>query len=184
MLGREIEYVSISRDTSEADLKQRKEVSNHGTRYVNQAPVRAAIHGRLLILDGLEKAERNVLPTLNNLLENRELPLDDGSMLVSPAVYEAHGMGVSVHPDFRVAALASVSAGENATLDPPLRSRFQARLASSVDAGDMLVAASARSRGVLDTKTMTDLVQMAGEAASDGVSFELVHDAVQYLERY
>ena len=71
LLGREIEWVSISRDTTEADLKQRKEVSNHGTAYVNQAPVRAAINGRLLILDGLEKAERNVLPTLNNLLENR-----------------------------------------------------------------------------------------------------------------
>jgi hypothetical protein len=28
-----------------------------------------------LILDGLEKAERNVLPTLNNLLENREMSL-------------------------------------------------------------------------------------------------------------
>jgi hypothetical protein len=66
-------------------LKQRKEVvagndtdkSNSGTvytsTYMHQAPVRAALHGRLLILDGLEKAERNVLPTLNNLLENRNV---------------------------------------------------------------------------------------------------------------
>ena len=29
--------------------------------------------GRVLILEGIEKAERNVLPTLNNLLENREM---------------------------------------------------------------------------------------------------------------
>jgi hypothetical protein len=58
LLGREIEWVSITRDTSEADLKQRKEVFNNRTRYVNQAPVRAALNGRLLILDGLEKAER------------------------------------------------------------------------------------------------------------------------------
>ena len=50
--------MSISRDTSEADLKQRKEVCGNRTRYVNQAPVRAALNGRLLILDGLEKAER------------------------------------------------------------------------------------------------------------------------------
>jgi hypothetical protein len=38
------------------------------------------MHGVLnevLILDGLEKAERNVLPTLNNLLENREMSLQD-----------------------------------------------------------------------------------------------------------
>ncbi len=58
LFDREIEWVSISRDTSEADLKQRKEVSNNRTRYVNQPPVRAALNGRLLILDGLEKAER------------------------------------------------------------------------------------------------------------------------------
>ena len=58
LLGREIEWISITKDTSEADLKQRKEVFSNRTRYVNQAPVRAALNGRLLILDGLEKAER------------------------------------------------------------------------------------------------------------------------------
>ncbi len=58
LLGREVEWVSISRDTSEADLKQRKEFSNDRTMYVNQAPVRAALNGSLLILEGLEKAER------------------------------------------------------------------------------------------------------------------------------
>ena len=34
---------------------------------------RAALHGRVLVLEGVEKAERNVLPVLNNLLENREM---------------------------------------------------------------------------------------------------------------
>jgi hypothetical protein len=38
-----------------------------------QAPVRAAVHGRLLVIDGIEKAERNVLPLINNLLENRQV---------------------------------------------------------------------------------------------------------------
>jgi von Willebrand factor A domain-containing protein 8 len=28
--------------------------------------------GRVLVLEGIEKVERNVLPVLNNLLENRE----------------------------------------------------------------------------------------------------------------
>ena len=183
LMGREIEWVSISRDTSEADLKQRKEVTHNATRYVNQAPVRAALNGRLLILDGLEKAERNVLPTLNNLLENRELPLDDGTMLVSPDVYDTHKMGLSVHPDFRVAALASLSAGESASLDPPLRSRFQGRVASAVDIGDQLVAASSMSNGILSTQTMKELMQLARDVP-DGVSLEAVHDAVQYLEKF
>jgi hypothetical protein len=55
-----------------------------------QDPVRAAIHGHLLILDRLQTAERNVLPTLNNLLENRELPLEDGWLLVFPQRYAHH----------------------------------------------------------------------------------------------
>jgi len=50
--------------------------------------VRAAIHGRVLVLEGIEKAERNVLPLLNNLLENREMQLDDGRFLVSPSRYD------------------------------------------------------------------------------------------------
>ena len=37
------------------------------------SPLQAATEGRVLILEGIEKAERNVLPVLNNLLENREM---------------------------------------------------------------------------------------------------------------
>ncbi|KAL3796256.1 hypothetical protein HJC23_008576 [Cyclotella cryptica] len=183
LLHREVEYVALSRDTSEADLKQRKEVSNGGsTVYVHQAPVRAAIHGRLLILDGLEKAERNVLPTLSNLLENRELPLDDGTMLVSPDVYDRHKMGIAVHPDFRVAAIGSLSEGESASLDPPLRSRFQARLVSSVDEGDVLVAASAGSQGILDMSTLKEMVKSTGDIG--GVSIQSIQNAIRYIEMF
>jgi hypothetical protein len=32
----------------------------------------------------LQNAERNVLPLLNNLLENREMALDDGSFMAAP----------------------------------------------------------------------------------------------------
>ena len=46
------------------------------------------MHGRLLILDGIEKAERNVLPTLNNLLENREMQLEDGRFIMSADRYD------------------------------------------------------------------------------------------------
>jgi len=42
----------------------------------------------VLILDGIEKAERNVLPILNNLLENREIHLEDGRFLVAPKTYD------------------------------------------------------------------------------------------------
>jgi hypothetical protein len=49
---REIEYINITRDTSEHDFKQRREIEKKSAFYVDQAAVRAAIHGRVLILDG------------------------------------------------------------------------------------------------------------------------------------
>ncbi|KAK3250339.1 hypothetical protein CYMTET_40279 [Cymbomonas tetramitiformis] len=129
---REVEYVCVTRDTGGADLIQRRELSNGGANFVDGPVVRAVRHGRLLVLEGLEAAERNVLPAINNLLENRELVLEDGCTMISadripkddPA---AIGTLIPVHPDFRVIALGVPPALQPAApLDPPLRSRFQA----------------------------------------------------------
>lgn len=133
VLGREMEYVGITQDTGEADLKQRCEISDGSIEYVDQPPVKAAIHGRVLVLEGIEKAERNVLPLLNNLLENREMSLEDRRFLLSPnraaeLVQQLQGDElaklVPVHEDFLVIALGSPDRGN--PLDPPLRSRFAA----------------------------------------------------------
>ena len=78
LLNRELEYLSLSRDTTESDLKQRREIVNGTIVYCDQPAVNAAVFGRVLVLDGIEKCERNVLPLLNNLLENREMNLEDG----------------------------------------------------------------------------------------------------------
>ena len=43
LLGREVEYVCISRDTTDSDLKQRREISGGTSTFVDQAPVRAAL---------------------------------------------------------------------------------------------------------------------------------------------
>ena len=137
--GREVEWLCVTRDTTESDLKQRREIvagdDGKSAVFVDQAPVRAALNGRLLILDGIEKAERNVLPTLNNLLENREMQLEDGRFLMSHARYDelssddsTRSRLVRTHEDFRVAALAvPIPQYRGKPLDPPLRSRFQAR---------------------------------------------------------
>ena len=50
--------------------------------------MRAATEGRVLVLEGVEKAERNVLPVLNNLLENREMQLEDGRFLCAAQRYD------------------------------------------------------------------------------------------------
>lgn len=85
---REFEYVALSRDTTESDIKQRREINGKSAKYHDQAAVRAALHGRVLILDGVEHAERNVLPVLNNLLENREMHLESGQFLMASSRYD------------------------------------------------------------------------------------------------
>uniref|UniRef100_A0A674IJM6 von Willebrand factor A domain-containing protein 8 n=1 Tax=Terrapene triunguis TaxID=2587831 RepID=A0A674IJM6_9SAUR len=136
---REVEYIAISRDTTETDLKQRREIRAGTAFYIDQCAVRAATEGRILVLEGLEKAERNVLPVLNNLLENREMQLEDGRFLMSAERYDKllqeHTKTeldawkiVRVSEDFRVIALGlPVPRYSGNPLDPPLRSRFQAR---------------------------------------------------------
>ncbi|CAG8510049.1 14562_t:CDS:10, partial [Ambispora leptoticha] len=139
LTNREIEYVTLSKDCTDSDLKQRREISAGTAYYVDQACVRAAIYGRILILDGIEKAERNVLPILNNLLENREMSLEDGRFLVHPKRYDSLSKKnkkmemdnwklVRVDDRFLVVALGvPVPPYIGHPLDPPLRSRFQSR---------------------------------------------------------
>ncbi|XP_075419136.1 von Willebrand factor A domain-containing protein 8 [Tenrec ecaudatus] len=136
---REVEYIALSRDTTETDLKQRREIRAGTAFYIDQCAVRAATEGRILVLEGLEKAERNVLPVLNNLLENREMQLEDGRFLMSAERYDKllqdHPKTeldawkiVRVSENFRVIALGlPVPKYSGNPLDPPLRSRFQAR---------------------------------------------------------
>jgi len=113
---REVEYLCLSQDITESDIKQRREVKDKTVFYVDSASVKAALEGRVLILDGIEKAERNVLPIINNLLENREMALEDGRFICEPKRYdnlmEVHGPErikewklVKAHPDFMVIAL-------------------------------------------------------------------------------
>ncbi|CAJ0760628.1 2341_t:CDS:10 [Entrophospora sp. SA101] len=139
LTNREIEYVPLSKDCTDSDLRQRREISGGTAYYVDQACVRAAINGRILILDGIEKAERNVLPILNNLLENREMALEDGRFLVHPKRYDLlmksknkslmkNWKLVKTSERFIVVALGlPIPPYVGHPLDPPLRSRFQSR---------------------------------------------------------
>lgn len=150
LTNQECEYISLSRDTSESDLKQRREISNGTSMYIDQAAVRAAKQGRVLIIDGVEKAERNILPILNNLLENREMHLENGQFMVSAERYDnllkdhskdvLDSMGlIRVSNDFRVIAIGlPVPKYRGSPLDPPLRSRFQARDIASLSYNEMM----------------------------------------------
>ncbi|KAI8846560.1 AAA domain-containing protein [Chytridium lagenaria] len=151
LVHREMEYVVLHRDISaESDLKQRREIvrDEGGVRalWVDGVAVRAAIEGRVLVIEGIEKAERNVLPVLNNLLENREMNLEDGRHIIHPSRYDTllqhHSRQqldawnlVRASENFRVIALGTpVPPYPGNPLDPPFRSRFQVRYVD-VDVG-------------------------------------------------
>eukprot|EP00438_Fugacium_kawagutii_P015437 Skav221569 [mRNA] locus=scaffold1376:437360:441009:- [translate_table: standard] len=56
--GREAEVLTVTRDTTESDLKQRRELSrSSGSRtiYADSAPVRCALRGRVLVGDLRER---------------------------------------------------------------------------------------------------------------------------------
>ena len=146
-----------AQDTTESDIKQRREIVVGGSaEYFDQAAVTAALHGRVLLIEGLEKVERNVLaraahsfqcqgggavargasprpdrggrgkcfrhdarrrgradhargppdttapapqvmPVLNNLLENREIALEDGRFMLPRARWEARRQPAPTH---------------------------------------------------------------------------------------
>lgn len=63
LVNSEYEYIALHRDVGETELKQGREIKAGGNLvYVDSAAVRAVKHGRILIIEGIEKAERGIMP--------------------------------------------------------------------------------------------------------------------------
>ncbi|KAJ6481917.1 AAA domain-containing protein [Mycena sanguinolenta] len=152
IINSECEYIALHRDVGETELKQGREIHAGGNLvYVDSPAVNAVKHGRILILEGIEKAERGIMPVLNNLLENREMNLDDGTHIIHPHRFaqletstdDSGNLFVPAHKNFRVIAIAApVPPFPGYPLDPPFRSRFQARFVDPVGAFLALCAPS------------------------------------------
>jgi MoxR-like ATPase len=70
--------------------------------------VRAAVNGRVLVVDEADKAPVEVVALLKGLIEDGELALPDGRVLRYEMSSSAPGQkSVMIHPDFRVWALAN-----------------------------------------------------------------------------
>ncbi|KAM5545989.1 hypothetical protein V8D89_000115 [Ganoderma adspersum] len=161
LINSEYEFVALHRDIGETELKQGREIRAGGNLvYVDSAAVRAVKNGRVLIIEGIEKAERGIMPVLNNLLENREINLDDGTHIVHPHRYalldttETESTTfIPAHKNFRVIAIAApVPPYPGYPLDPPFRSRFQARF---VDPMGALLALQPRPDGAVSNSVFT-----------------------------
>ncbi|KAK7042195.1 von Willebrand factor A domain-containing protein 8 [Favolaschia claudopus] len=144
IINSEYEYIALHRDVGETELKQGREIRAGGNLvYVDSPAVNAVKHGRILILEGIEKAERGIMPVLNNLLENREMNLEDGTHIIHPHRFaqldtlkdDSGNVFIPAHKNFRVVAIAApVPPFPGHPLDPPFRSRFQARFVDPVGA--------------------------------------------------
>ncbi|KAE8209026.1 hypothetical protein CF327_g6940 [Tilletia walkeri] len=125
------EIVTLHRDVGEELLQSRNLQAGGSLVYLDGPVTRAMKNGSILILEGIERAERNVLPMLNNVLENREVNLADGTQLVPASRITADSAShnlIPVHPNFRIIATSiPVPPYKGASIDPPFRSRFQAR---------------------------------------------------------
>lgn len=167
----EVEYVNCTRDLTESDLKQRREIEGRNIVFRDQPPIRAALNGRLLVIDGIEHAERNVLPTLNNLLENREISLDDGRFMTNERtakyLHQSDSLKsgntdkiISAHPNFRVVALGrSVPPYQGQPLDPPLRSRLQSHFVDDLLPETLTDIFAEDMRRVEDTSKVEEVLQ-------------------------
>ena len=55
--------MALHRDVGETELKQGREIRTGGDLvYVDSPAVRAVKNGRILVLEGIEKAERGIMP--------------------------------------------------------------------------------------------------------------------------
>lgn len=207
MALREVEHVSLSPTVRENDLKQHREFRSGSVVWVDDAAVRAALNGRILLLEGLERCEPNVLPLLNSLLEQREMMLEDGRLVVSSvrfqellrsgkaesrAALERSGI-IECHPSFRVVGIARPGLGT--PLDPPLRSRLQGHFvtppsleqlgaALSVVYGDHAAFKAANAWKSVATATGKDIPFTLAYAVAQRLSSEPAASVAEVVSHY
>ena len=121
-----VETVFIYSDMTARDLLQRRTTGEDKETLWQPTPLtRAAVSGRLCVLDGIQRLPTGAISALLRLVEDRELTLFDGTRYVRPERYAAMRteLGMSeeeltakqifpVHPGFRILALATPPTGE------------------------------------------------------------------------
>ena len=114
MFKREREYVQLHRDTTVQTLTLAPSLRGGVIVWEDSPFVRAMKHGRVLMVDEVDKAPVEVVCILKALLEDGEILLADGTRYVSERSKFSsvsngqNGNIIRVHKDFRVIALANV----------------------------------------------------------------------------
>ncbi|KWU41842.1 hypothetical protein RHOSPDRAFT_30334 [Rhodotorula sp. JG-1b] len=186
LLNKPFEICVLHRDVGESELKQGREIRPGGVlEYTDSGAVRAAKEGKVLLLDGIERVERGVLPLLNNLLEYREMNLEDGTHIVSASRYDLMVKNgedttgfIPAHPDFRIIALGvPVPPYAGLPIDPPFRSRFQARYIDGVEAAKILARQELGTLRLSDSAAVSPKVdEVVGKMAEVMASLQIARE--------
>ena len=104
LLGRPREYVQLHRDTTVNQLMFTTSLDGGVIKHIDSPLLRAIAHGRVIIVDEVDKAPEHVVAVLRSLSGQKEMSLSDGRR-VRP-VYERKG-DIAVHPNFRLVLLGN-----------------------------------------------------------------------------
>lgn len=136
LLNYPMEYFVLYKDLSARELLQQRITNANGdTLWQNTPLVEAALHGRLLVLDGIHRLNNDTLVSLQRIIQDRELFLPDGTRLLRyEMLHREKGIHFSsidfshdrydrlenpatsirrIHPSFRIVALAEPPIGNN-----------------------------------------------------------------------
>ena len=105
-------YVQLHRDTTVDQLTVVPQVIEGQLRFLDSPLVRAAVLGRVAVIDEADKASTHVTIILKSLAEDSQLLLPDGRRLVPADLarqgnLDSGGLLIPVHPDFRMIVLAN-----------------------------------------------------------------------------
>jgi energy-coupling factor transporter ATP-binding protein EcfA2 len=115
LMRREREYIQLHRDTTVQALTLTPTLVNGRVVWEDSPLVKALVNGRVLVIDEADKAPTEVVCVLKGLLEDGEILFADGRRFVSSRSPVISAIGeanlppdiCSIHPDFRVIALAN-----------------------------------------------------------------------------
>ena len=118
MGGAGVETVHLVKDTTARDLLQRRSTDAQGNTVWELSPlVHAAVEGRLVVLDGIDRLPSDTLSVLHSLFHHRDLTLFDGTRLVGPERLAERGLSsgvgegseetLHISPHFRMLGLAA-----------------------------------------------------------------------------
>lgn len=124
LLNYEVESIVLYQDITSRDLMQQRTTRPNGDTIWNDSPlIRAALDGKLAILDGIDRVHPSTLSVIHSLVHDRDVQLYDGKRLVRHDRYEEikklHGLTdeemtnsskiFKIHPSFRIVGLAEMT---------------------------------------------------------------------------